>query len=77
MVLLKQDGIPILGFTRYSLTDQVDWDTALREDHGRVNPLGLCDLDRKLRPVGMRYTRLITQWRDILPPNSLSVRLGY
>ena len=40
MIRLKQDGIPIVGFTWYSLTDQVDWDTALREDNGRVNPLG-------------------------------------
>ena len=27
-------------FTWYSLQDQVDWDTALRENNGRVNPLG-------------------------------------
>jgi NADH dehydrogenase len=26
---LMQDGVPIRGFTWYSLTDQVDWDTAL------------------------------------------------
>jgi beta-glucosidase/6-phospho-beta-glucosidase/beta-galactosidase len=77
MVLLKQDGIPIMGFTWYSLVDQMDWDTALREDNGRVNPLGLADLDRKLRPVGESYRRLIEQWRDILPTNSLSLRLGY
>jgi hypothetical protein len=42
---LKLDGVPILSFTWYSLTDQVDWDTALRENAGRVNPLGLYDLD--------------------------------
>ena len=30
MVRLTQDGVPINGFTWYSLTDQVDWDTALR-----------------------------------------------
>ena len=29
---LKQEGVPLLGFTWYSLTDQMDWDTALRED---------------------------------------------
>ena len=77
MVLLKQDGVPIVGFTWYSLVDQVDWDTALREDNGRVNPLGLADLDRRIRPVGETYRRLIQQWRDILPTNSLSLRLGY
>ena len=31
--------MPILGFTWYSLTDQIDWDTCLREDNGHVNPL--------------------------------------
>jgi beta-glucosidase/6-phospho-beta-glucosidase/beta-galactosidase len=77
MVLLKQDGIPIVGFTWYSIVDQVDWDTALREDNGRVNPLGLCDLDRKIRPVGEYYRALIDQWRDILPTQSISLRLGY
>ena len=52
---VRNDGVPIVGFTWYSLTDQVDWDTALREQHGRVNPLGLYDLDRKIRPVGSAY----------------------
>ena len=45
---LKKDGVPILGFTWYSLTDQVDWDTALREDNGRINPLGLYDINRQI-----------------------------
>jgi beta-glucosidase/6-phospho-beta-glucosidase/beta-galactosidase len=49
---LRNDGIPTVGFTWYSLTDQVDWDTALREQNGNVNPLGLYDLDRKIRRVG-------------------------
>jgi beta-glucosidase/6-phospho-beta-glucosidase/beta-galactosidase len=59
---LRQDGVTILGFTWYSLTDQVDWDTALREDNGRVNPCGLVDLDRKVRPVGRAYAQLIKDW---------------
>jgi beta-glucosidase/6-phospho-beta-glucosidase/beta-galactosidase len=63
---LKQDGVPLLGFTWYSLTDQIDWDTALREDNGKVNPLGLYDLDRKIRPVGKLYKKIIDQWSDIL-----------
>lgn len=32
-----------------------DWDTALREDNGCVNPLGLYDLERRIRPVGEAY----------------------
>lgn len=67
---LKQDGVPIVGFTWYSLQDQVDWDTGLREDNGRVNALGLCDLDRNIRPVGHAYRDLINEWRETLPTES-------
>ena len=67
VIRLKQDGVPIIGFTWYSLTDQVDWDTALCENNGNVNPLGLYDLDRKIRPVGVQYRRLISQWSEVLP----------
>jgi beta-glucosidase/6-phospho-beta-glucosidase/beta-galactosidase len=70
MIRLKQDGVPIIGFTWYSLTDQVDWDTLLREDAGRVNPLGLFDLDRKIRPVGEAYRQLVAQWQSTLPVES-------
>jgi beta-glucosidase/6-phospho-beta-glucosidase/beta-galactosidase len=76
-VELKQEGVPIVGFTWYSLTDQVDWDTALRENAGRVNPLGLYDLDRKIRPVGEAYRDLIREWKEILPTGSLALTLGY
>jgi beta-glucosidase/6-phospho-beta-glucosidase/beta-galactosidase len=70
MLRLKRDGVPITGFTWYSLTDQVDWDTALRENNNRVNTLGLYDMDRKIRPVGEAYRKLIEQWRDLLPQDS-------
>ena len=59
---LRQTGIPMLGFTWYSLTDQVDWNTALREDNGFVCDLGLYDLDRKIRPVGKAYKAMIKEW---------------
>jgi beta-glucosidase len=55
----------------------VDWDTALREDAGRVNPLGLYGLDRKIRPVGEAYRTLIRQWRKILPTQSYSLGRDY
>jgi len=67
---LKQDGVPIVGFTWYSLTHQVDWDTALRENNGNVNPLGLYDLDRKQMPVGRAYKKIIDQWKDVLANES-------
>jgi beta-glucosidase/6-phospho-beta-glucosidase/beta-galactosidase len=72
---LKLDGVPILGFTWYSLTDQVDWDTSLREDAGRVNALGLVDLNRNVRPVGEAYRTLIHRWREILPTESFSLEM--
>jgi beta-glucosidase len=68
---LRNVGIPTVGFTWYSLTDQVDWDTALREQNGNVNPLGLFDLDRNIRNVGVAYKKLIEDWRDVLPASSV------
>ena len=64
---LRNDGVPIVGFTWYSLTDQIDWDTALREQNGRVHPVGLYDLDRNIRPVGEAYKKLVADWREVLP----------
>lgn len=72
---LRNDGIPIVGFTWYSLTDQVDWDVALREKNGNVNPLGLYDLDRNIRPVGKAYKQLIDDWREVLPTQSVCLRI--
>jgi hypothetical protein len=75
MIYLRQQGVPIIGFTWYSLIDQVDWDTALRENNGRVNELGLYSIDRKIRPVGEAYRKLVSQWRDILPMESMGLDL--
>jgi beta-glucosidase len=68
---VRNDGVPIVGFTWYSLTDQVDWDSALRNDAGNVNPLGLYDLDRNIRPVGRAYKQLIQDWDSVLPTQSV------
>jgi len=72
---VRNDGVPIVGFTWYSLTDQVDWDTALREDNGHVNALGLYDLERNIRPVGTAYKTLIESWRAILPTQSVCLQV--
>ncbi|AIE88064.1 family 1 glycosylhydrolase [Fimbriimonas ginsengisoli] len=72
---LRNDGIPIVGFTWYSLTDQIDWDVALREKNGTVNPLGLYDLNRKIRPVGEAYKQLISDWKEVLPTQSVCLRM--
>jgi beta-glucosidase len=73
---LRRDGVPLCGMTWYSLTDQVDWDTCLTGNNGRVNPLGLYDLERKLRPVGRAYQKLIEQWKNIplLPNGPLTLK---
>ncbi|MDB6031732.1 MAG: glycosyl hydrolase family protein [Verrucomicrobiales bacterium] len=72
---VRNTGVPVVGFTWYSLTDQVDWDVALREDLGHVNPLGLFDLDRNIRPVGKAYRQLIEDWRHVLPTQSVCLRV--
>ncbi|WP_114947430.1 family 1 glycosylhydrolase [Microvirga calopogonii] len=68
---VRNNRVPIVGFTWYSLTDQIDWDVALREQRGHVNPRGLFDLDRNIRPVGEAYKRLLFQWREVLPTQSV------
>ena len=72
---VRNDGVPIVGFTWYSLTDQVDWDSALRENKGNVNALGLYDLNRKIRPVGQAYCKLIREWRQVLPTQSVCLQV--
>ena len=56
---IRADGVPVLGFTWYSLTDQVDWDTGLSEKNNRVIPCGLYDLDRNPRKVAASYRQLL------------------
>jgi beta-glucosidase/6-phospho-beta-glucosidase/beta-galactosidase len=60
---LMRSGVPVVGFTWYSLTDQVDWHIELRDMRGVVNPRGLYDLKRQIRPVGTAYRDLIAAWQ--------------
>jgi beta-glucosidase/6-phospho-beta-glucosidase/beta-galactosidase len=57
--LLSAAGVPLVGFTWYSLTDQVDWDIGMTEAIGSVDPVGLVDLNRDPRAVGLSYKYLI------------------
>ncbi|MEX0714088.1 MAG: family 1 glycosylhydrolase [Pirellulales bacterium] len=75
LLRLRQDGVPIVGFTWYSLTDQIDWDIALREERNQPHPVGLYGLDRKPRRVGKEYRRLIDEWREFLPTGSSALML--
>jgi beta-glucosidase/6-phospho-beta-glucosidase/beta-galactosidase len=72
---VRNDGVPIIGFTWYSLTDQVDWDSTLRENKGHVNMLGLYDLNRRIRPVGEAYRQLIRDWSQVLPTQSVCLQV--
>lgn len=72
---VRNNGVPLIGFTWYSLTDQVDWDTALCEDNGHVNALGLFDLNRKIRAVGIAYRELVHQWMQVLPTQSVCLQI--
>ena len=63
---LRDEGYPMIGFTWYSLTDQIDWDIGLRELRGKVNSFGLYDLDRRIRPVGEEYQRIVRDWQGML-----------
>ncbi|HTD65653.1 MAG TPA: family 1 glycosylhydrolase [Candidatus Limnocylindria bacterium] len=62
---MRRDGVPVLGFTWYSLGDQVDWDTQLAQKNGRVNACGLFDMERKPRLVAAAYRKLIEEFGSI------------
>jgi beta-glucosidase/6-phospho-beta-glucosidase/beta-galactosidase len=66
VLALRSAGIPVHGFTWYSLTDQIDWQHALRIERDELHPVGLFDLDRKIRPVGEAYRRIINQYSPIM-----------
>jgi hypothetical protein len=72
---VRNVGVPIVGFTWYSPTDKVDWDFGLREERGTVNPLGLYDLNRNIRAVGRTYKQLIKDWCEVLPAQSICLRV--
>ena len=55
---LRTHGVPVVGYTWFSLTDQIDWGCQIVKIENKVTPNGLCTLDRKLRPVGELFKRL-------------------
>jgi beta-glucosidase/6-phospho-beta-glucosidase/beta-galactosidase len=62
--LMRRSNIPVVGFTWYSLIDQVDWNVGLSRPLGNVNPVGLFDLNRDPRPVGQAYQHLLRMFRS-------------
>ena len=61
---IRADGVPVLGFTWYRLTDQLDWDTGLARKNGTVIRCCLYDLNRRPRP---RRRRLPATARGVRP----------
>jgi len=62
---MRGDGVPVLGFTWYSLIDQVDWDVGLSVKNGTVNACGLYDFARNPRPVAAAYRALLAEFGQI------------
>lgn len=62
--LIRNDGVPVVGFTWYSLLDQIDWNIGLSKPLGNVFPVGLYDLNRDPRPVALAYKHLIEMYRN-------------
>jgi beta-glucosidase/6-phospho-beta-glucosidase/beta-galactosidase len=62
--LIRHDGVPVVGFTWYSLQDQVDWNIGLSRAVGYIFPVGLYDLNRDPRPVAQAYKHLVDMFRN-------------
>lgn len=62
---MREDGVPVLGFTWYSLIDQVDWDIGLSKKVGTINECGLFNMLRKPRPVADAYKMLLKDFGQI------------
>jgi beta-glucosidase len=70
LLRLREDGVPIIGFTWYGLVDMIDWDSALTKKRGHVNKVGLYSLDRRPRNVAREYRKLIENYSSFPISNS-------
>jgi beta-glucosidase/6-phospho-beta-glucosidase/beta-galactosidase len=69
-------GIPVVGFTWYSLLDQIDWDRGLSRALGNIFPVGLYDLNRDPRITAQAYQQLIEMFCETsLPDIQLEERM--
>lgn len=69
LLRLRDDGVPIIGFTWFGLVDMKDWDSALTKMRGTVNKCGLYTLERRQRKVAREYRRLVQEY-SALPISS-------
>jgi beta-glucosidase/6-phospho-beta-glucosidase/beta-galactosidase len=65
LLRLREDGVPIIGFTWFGLVDMKDWDTALTKPQGNVNTVGLYTLTRQPRKVAKEYRRLVEEYSHL------------
>ena len=65
LLRLREDGVPVVGFTWFGLVDMKDWDSALTKPRNRTNAVGLYDLNRKPRPVAKAYRELVEQYAHL------------
>jgi beta-glucosidase/6-phospho-beta-glucosidase/beta-galactosidase len=65
LLRLREDGVPIIGFTWYGLVDMCDWDSALTQPRGHVNQVGLHTLSRRPRRVAREYARLMQEYSHL------------
>src|SRR4051794_14781966 len=73
---LRQDGVPVVGFTWYGLVDLVGWDDLLRNGNMEPVPAGLCTLDRTVREGGRRYQEVVRAWGPLLREPDVDRRAG-
>ncbi len=74
LLRLRDDGVPIIGFTWFGLVDMKDWDTALTKPRGMVNTVGLYTLQRTPRPVAHEYRRLVEEYSHLpIASNKLAI----
>jgi beta-glucosidase/6-phospho-beta-glucosidase/beta-galactosidase len=62
---MREDGMHVLGFTWYSLVDQIDWHVGLGRKENVINGCGLFDMDRRPNPVAAEYRALLEEFGSL------------
>jgi hypothetical protein len=65
LLRLREDGVPIVGFTWFGLVDMKDWDSALTRPMGHVNKVGLFTLARTERKIAREYRTLVQSFSHL------------
>jgi hypothetical protein len=75
LIAVRNSGVPVVGFTWYSLHDQIDWDIALRKKTGNIHAVGLYDSTATFGPPASPTSRSSSRWRHVLPAQSACLQL--